>query len=365
VNEAHQQLCGSPEWAAHLQENIFPALFDKTELGDEMLEMGPGAGAATDWLRHRVRRLTAVEVDPGAAEALQARFAGTNVHVVVEDCAHTSLPDESFDSVSSFTMLHHVPTLDLQRAVLEEALRLLRPGGALVGSDSIASNDLHHFHADDTYNPVDPAWMLIALQTAGFVDVSLTVGHHMTFVAHKRSESSPEPLDTDDPLGTAAARIPLTEPIAHEDPREGDRGGPACRYCAIQDGDAVWSNAHWRLVSRAWSPIPGGMLLLSKAHVDTLSDMPLSRQREFGQIAAAVEDAILSLGGVARVHLYRWGDGRAHFHVHFVPRPHGRPQFAARNLPFFEERLPHPGDAQLRAATSAVGAALTKARLPR
>src|SRR5438105_14675040 len=67
--------------------------------------------------------------------------------------------------------------------------------------------------------------------------------------------------------------------------------------------------------------LPGGMLLLSKAHVDTLSEMPPERQREFGPIAAWIEHAIMNLGRVARVHLYRWGDGRAHFHVHFVPRP--------------------------------------------
>ena len=71
-------------------------------------------------------------------------------------------------SVNLFTMLHHIPTLEQQNKVLSEAFRVLRPGGALVGSDSLPSNDLHHFHVDDTYNPLEPAALLPRLQTIGF-----------------------------------------------------------------------------------------------------------------------------------------------------------------------------------------------------
>ncbi len=70
--------------------------------------------------------------------------------------AELDYADASVDSVGTFTMLHHVPTLVLQNKILAEAFRVLRPGGVLVGSDSLPGNDLHHFHAEDTYNPVDP-----------------------------------------------------------------------------------------------------------------------------------------------------------------------------------------------------------------
>jgi SAM-dependent methyltransferase len=147
--------------------------------------LGPGPGAATDVLRARVRRLTALELDAGAARRLEARLAGANVTVLVGDCSKPDLPNESFDSIGSFTMLHHIPTAELQRSVLVEAFRLVRPGGVFLGSDSIASNDLHLFHADDTYNPVDPSWLLIQLLTIGFRPVSVTVGDVMTFAAYK------------------------------------------------------------------------------------------------------------------------------------------------------------------------------------
>jgi len=82
-------------------------------------------------------------------------------------------------------MLHHVPTLALQNKLLAEAFRVLRPGGVLIGSDSLAGNDLHHFHADDTYNPVEPAALLTRLQTIGFARVTVTVDWTVKFVAAK------------------------------------------------------------------------------------------------------------------------------------------------------------------------------------
>lgn len=63
---------------------------------------------------------------------------------------------------------------------------------------------------------------------------------------------------------------------------------------------------------RHWSSLPGGVLV-STDHVDTLAELTRERQAEFEVIVAAIETAIVSLGAAARVHVYRWGDGRAHF----------------------------------------------------
>ena len=95
--------------------------------------------------------------------------------------------DECFDSVGSFTMLHHVPTAPLQAKVLSEAFRVLRPGGVLIGSDSLASNDLHHFHVGDTYNPIEPASLLSRLETLGFHRITVTVDNELRFAARKPS----------------------------------------------------------------------------------------------------------------------------------------------------------------------------------
>lgn len=185
MNENHARVCPSPEWAAHMQDEILPSLTEHADLGDDMLEIGPGPGAATEWLRHRVQRLTALEVDGEAAGKLTARFAGSNVEVVTGDATRIRYRKASFDSVGCFTMLHHVPTLAQQNKILAEAFRVLRPGGVLIGSDSLASSGLHHFHEGDTYNPVDPASALARLQTIGFGSITVSVDGVLKFVAHK------------------------------------------------------------------------------------------------------------------------------------------------------------------------------------
>ena len=185
VNENHDQLLGTPEWAAFLHDEVLPAATRGVDLGDDMLEIGPGPGAATSWLRERVRRLAAVDLSADSAAALRERFSGTNVSVVAGDATELGYPDGSFDSVGTFTMLHHVPTRRLQDAIFAEALRVLRPGGTLVGSDSLASDRLHHFHEGDTYNPVEPTSLLARLQTLGFAEVSVTAGQRLLFWARR------------------------------------------------------------------------------------------------------------------------------------------------------------------------------------
>jgi ubiquinone/menaquinone biosynthesis C-methylase UbiE len=69
--------------------------------------------------------------------------------------------------------------------VLAEAFRVLRPGGAFLGSDSLPSDELHRFHEGDTYNPVEPAAFLTRLQTVGFAAITLIVAHNMIFTAIK------------------------------------------------------------------------------------------------------------------------------------------------------------------------------------
>jgi len=185
MNSNHARVCTSPEWADYIQTDILPSLTANVDLGEEMLEIGPGPGAATEWLRHRVKRLVAVEIDQDAASLLSARYAGANVEIVTGSGAELTYQDYSFDAVGTFTMLHHVPTVALQNKILSEAFRVLRPGGTLIGSDSLASNDLHHFHEGDTYNPVEPASVLARLQTVGFDKITIVVDGALKFAARK------------------------------------------------------------------------------------------------------------------------------------------------------------------------------------
>jgi SAM-dependent methyltransferase len=187
VNENHA-LCSTPEWAEFMESEVLEPVTAGLDLGDELLEIGPGPGAATRWLRHRVERLVALELDPTAATRLADELAGTNVTVTVGDATRSPFSDGSFDSVGCFTMLHHVATAREQFEILCEAHRVLRPGGVLVGADSLASQGLHEFHEGDTYNPIDPARLLVCLQVAGFGHVMVSVGDGLLFTARKSLE---------------------------------------------------------------------------------------------------------------------------------------------------------------------------------
>jgi SAM-dependent methyltransferase len=184
VNENHA-LCSTPEWAEFMESEVLEPVTAGLDLGGELLEIGPGPGAATRWLRGRVRTLVALELDPEAAARLADELAGTNVTVRVGDSTRVPYPDASFDSVACFTMLHHLPTQQDQLRTLGEAFRVLRPGGVLVGADSLASQGLHEFHEGDTYNPIDPARLLVFLQAAGFDRVMVSVGDGLLFTARK------------------------------------------------------------------------------------------------------------------------------------------------------------------------------------
>ena len=168
MNEAHE-MCGSDEWREAIREVILPWALGDTDLGDDVLEVGPGYGATTDVLCQKVPRLTSVEIDDELAAMLRERFADTPSVEIVDGDA-TSLPygDGRFSGAASFTMLHHVPTVELQDRLFGEVARVLRSGAPLVASDSLASDELAANHEDDTYNPVDPASLPRRLTAAGF-----------------------------------------------------------------------------------------------------------------------------------------------------------------------------------------------------
>ena len=188
MNLFHRWYCGTARWAKSVQEQGLPRLLDGVELGDDVLEIGPGPGVTTDWLRTRIPRLTAIEIDEKLARSLRERMEGTNVTVVEGDGTRMSFPDASFSGAISLTMLHHVPTAELQDQLFAEARRVLRPGGVFTGFDSTPNFIFNLFHLFDTCVPVDPETLPQRLEAAGFVDVtSFTFPGGFSFRAHAPS----------------------------------------------------------------------------------------------------------------------------------------------------------------------------------
>lgn len=185
MNREHLELCASDEWRLTLRELVLPFALEGARLGDDVLEVGPGPGMTTDLLRVDLPRLTAVELDDDLAAALAARLAGTNVDVVHADGTELPFEDGRFSGAVSLTMLHHVPTAELQDRLFAEVARVLRPDGLFVAADSRASDELAAFHHDDTYNPVDPDTVADRLAAARFTAVEVRANEH-GWAAHAR-----------------------------------------------------------------------------------------------------------------------------------------------------------------------------------
>jgi SAM-dependent methyltransferase len=93
------------------------------------------------------------------------------VTVIRGDATAMPFVDARFSGAVSFTMLHHLPSPDLQDKLLREVRRVLRPGGVFAGVDSRQSLSMRLLHIHDTLVPVNPNTFSARLEAAGFQDV--------------------------------------------------------------------------------------------------------------------------------------------------------------------------------------------------
>ena len=186
MNRTHIEFLSSPRWSEMLQTDLLPWVLSVGDLGDDVLEIGPGPGLTTDLLRDRVGRVTAVEVDPDLATQLAERLAGTNVEVIHVDASESGLEANRFSAATCFSVLHHVPTVERQDRLFAEVGRLLQPGGIFVGVDSRDLQSIRQAHADDIFNPVPPDVLPRRLEAAGLSDAYVDEDdYQIRFVAKK------------------------------------------------------------------------------------------------------------------------------------------------------------------------------------
>lgn len=187
MNGFHRWFCRSAYWKKALEEKILPWALKGVEMGDDVLEIGPGPGMTTEVLRQRFAKLTSVEIDHRLAESLKRRMQGTNVKVVEHDATAMPFDSASFSGAVSFTMLHHVASPELQDLLLAEVFRVLKPGAIFVGTDSTWSRSFQLAHLFDTMVIIDPEMFGKRLEAAGFTDVSVKVVKGMfSFRAHRQ-----------------------------------------------------------------------------------------------------------------------------------------------------------------------------------
>ena len=176
MNRVHGLICSSGWWARSVERELLPWGLAGVDLGEEVLEIGPGFGATTGVLARRPGSLTVLELSESYCEHLRAKL-DKNVEIVQADATAMPFEDDRFSAVVCFTMLHHVPSPQLQNRLLAEAARVLRPGGVLAGTDSIGtSRAFKLLHVRDTLVPVAPDVLHARLEGAGLVEPQVTRG---------------------------------------------------------------------------------------------------------------------------------------------------------------------------------------------
>jgi SAM-dependent methyltransferase len=176
MNRLHRWYCRTDRWRRTLEGRLLPWALAGADLGDDLLEIGPGPGLTTDVLAGRAARLTSIEIDPRLARALAERVGRPNVTVVEGDATDMPFDDAAFSGAVALTMLHHVPSPRLQDRLLREVHRVLRPGGIFAGSDSTTSWLFRLVHVGDTLVPVEPSGFGRRLEAAGFREVRVDAG---------------------------------------------------------------------------------------------------------------------------------------------------------------------------------------------
>jgi diadenosine tetraphosphate (Ap4A) HIT family hydrolase len=132
----------------------------------------------------------------------------------------------------------------------------------------------------------------------------------------------------------------LEAPVENEKPRHGE-GGLPCRSCATSDDGYVWTNERWRLYPiDPPNGLPVVMLLEPREHFTTPGELPDDLAAELGVLTARLDRAIMSVPGIGRVHVGRWGEGGSHLHIWFMARPAGFEQLRSNFAAVWDDVLP-------------------------
>jgi SAM-dependent methyltransferase len=146
------EIIGTAAWYIYATRSgkfrVWDGVLDDLRLGgnETLLDMGCGRGAVLLAAAKRLPQGRAIGVDLWQADqtdnSLQSTLANAELEGVADrvelhtaDMTELPLPDESVDVVVSSLAIHNIPTRDGRRLALDQAVRVLRPGGRLAIAD--------------------------------------------------------------------------------------------------------------------------------------------------------------------------------------------------------------------------------------
>lgn len=176
MNAYENWVCGSAFWRYITRRQLLPWLLHGTELGDSVLELGAGRGAATLELAKIAPRVTSLEYDHKSLTILAERTNNSSARAIQGDASALPFASGSFSAVIAILMLHHLKSRELQNRAFAEVFRVLRPGGVFLAFD-IPDGWFHRVaHIRSTFVPLDLATVGNRLSAAGFSRVAMNSG---------------------------------------------------------------------------------------------------------------------------------------------------------------------------------------------
>jgi ubiquinone/menaquinone biosynthesis C-methylase UbiE/uncharacterized protein YbaR (Trm112 family) len=171
--------------------------------GERLLDIGVGLGWTSLYFAREGYRVTAFEPSAGPVRAAK-RYAisqGVPIEYICAALGHIRFAPGSFDNVTAFHSLHHVPNLERE---LREVKRWLVPGGALavdehVGNSKLAASlgaQVHAWAEDEVF----PSYRTLSPETLA------------TLPSEPHSEMEDTSVDEVAPLVSHLFRVHLSRP---------------------------------------------------------------------------------------------------------------------------------------------------------
>ena len=191
MNQLEHFFCSTSLWQRMTHRFLLPWVLSGARLGDHVLEIGAGYGAATGHLLKLATRVTSLEYDPRLLRKLRANHQCAELTTLCGDAATLPFADQSFSSAVAILVLHHLKSRELQDRALAEVHRVLRPSGSFFAFE-INDGWIHRVaHFRSTFTPVTAGSAFARLTKVGFSKISVDFRSGGYRVSARRTAEEP------------------------------------------------------------------------------------------------------------------------------------------------------------------------------